>query len=66
MSLLPAAKMLVGGIVGSAAQTRQMIDFAARHDIRPQVQTFPAADFEEALDRVRKGGVRYRAVVEFE
>lgn len=66
MSLLPAAKTLVGGIVGSAAQTRQMIDFVARHDIRPQVQTFPTADFEQALERVRKGSVRYRAVVEFE
>ncbi|MFJ1732912.1 hypothetical protein [Streptomyces sp. NPDC088254] len=28
------------GIVGSAGQTRQTIDFAARHDIRPQVQAF--------------------------
>jgi alcohol/geraniol dehydrogenase (NADP+) len=66
MSLLPAAKTIVGGIVGSAVQTRQMIEFAARHDIRPDVETFPVADFERALDRVRKGGARYRAVVEIE
>jgi uncharacterized zinc-type alcohol dehydrogenase-like protein len=66
LSLLPAAKTIVGGIVGSAMQTRQMIEFAARHDIRPEVETFPVADFERALDRVRKGGARYRAVVEIE
>lgn len=66
LSLLPAAKSVVGGIVGSAAQTRQMIEFAARHDIRPVVETFPLADFDRALDRVRGGDVRYRAVVEFE
>ncbi|MFD4637013.1 NAD(P)-dependent alcohol dehydrogenase [Lentzea sp. NPDC058436] len=65
MSLLPAAKRVVGGIVGSAAHTRQMLDFAARHDIRPVVETFGVAEFEKALGRVREGSTRYRAVVEF-
>lgn len=65
MSLLPAAKAIVGGIVGSAAQTRQMFEFAARHDIRAEVETFPVADLDQALDRVREGSARYRAVVEF-
>jgi alcohol/geraniol dehydrogenase (NADP+) len=65
MSLLPTEKAIVGGIVGSAAQTRQMIRFAALHGIRPEVETFPVADFEQALARVRKGSARYRAVVEF-
>ncbi|HEX7304106.1 NAD(P)-dependent alcohol dehydrogenase [Lentzea sp.] len=65
LSLLPAAKQVMGGIVGSAAHTRQMLDFAARHDIRPVVETFPVADFDEALGRVRAGTARYRAVVEF-
>ncbi|SES44748.1 NAD(P)-dependent alcohol dehydrogenase [Lentzea albida] len=64
MSLLPAAKRVVGGIVGSAAHTRQMLDFAARHDIRPVVETYPVAEFEKALGRVREGSARYRAVVE--
>ncbi|MET9231581.1 NAD(P)-dependent alcohol dehydrogenase [Lentzea sp. NPDC003310] len=66
MSLLPTAKRVVGGIVGSAAHTRRMLGFAARHDIRPEVETFPVAEFDRALDRVRRGSARYRAVVEFE
>ncbi|MFD5825640.1 NAD(P)-dependent alcohol dehydrogenase [Lentzea sp. NPDC060358] len=65
MSLLPSAKQVMGGIVGSAAHTRQMLDFAARHDIRAEVETFGVADFEKALGRVREGSARYRAVVEF-
>ena len=65
LSLIPEAKTVVGGIVGSATQTRQMIDFAARHNIRPTVETFPATDFDHALDRVRTGRSRYRTVVEF-
>ncbi|MGW4523892.1 NAD(P)-dependent alcohol dehydrogenase [Amycolatopsis sp. NPDC004378] len=65
LSLLPGAKTIVGGIVGTAVQTRQMIAFAARHGIRPEVETFPVTDFDAAIDRVRQGRARYRAVVEF-
>ncbi|MGW6442288.1 NAD(P)-dependent alcohol dehydrogenase [Lentzea sp. NPDC055074] len=65
LSLIPEAKTVVGGIVGSATQTRQMIEFAVRHNIRPTVETFPATNFDHALDRVRTGRSRYRTVVEF-
>ncbi|PRY35610.1 NAD(P)-dependent alcohol dehydrogenase [Umezawaea tangerina] len=64
MNLLPAEKAIVGGIVGSPVQTRQMLDFAARHGIRPEIETYPIADVEQALDRVRQGTARYRAVLE--
>ncbi|MFJ5986941.1 NAD(P)-dependent alcohol dehydrogenase [Lentzea sp. NPDC092896] len=65
LGLVSEAKAVVGGIVGTVTETRQMLGFAARHDIRPEVETFAAADFERALDRVRDGSLRYRAVVEF-
>ncbi|SER59195.1 uncharacterized zinc-type alcohol dehydrogenase-like protein [Lentzea xinjiangensis] len=66
LSLLPAVKSVVSGIVGSASHTRQMLDFAARHGIRAEVETFPVAAIDQALDRVREGSTRYRAVVEFD
>ena len=65
LGLVSEAKEIVGGIVGTVAETRQMLGFAARHAIRPEVETFALTDFEQALDRVRKGNVRYRAVVDF-
>ncbi|MFE7029271.1 hypothetical protein ACFU9Y_03110 [Streptomyces sp. NPDC057621] len=34
-------------------------------DIRSPVRTFPVSDFDQALDRVHKGSVRHRAVVQF-
>ncbi|MFJ5225450.1 NAD(P)-dependent alcohol dehydrogenase [Streptomyces sp. NPDC088400] len=64
LSLLLGEKRLVGGLSGSVAETRQMLGFAARHDIRPAVETFPASRFDEALDRVRQGRAHYRAVME--
>ncbi|WP_090104568.1 hypothetical protein [Lentzea jiangxiensis] len=65
LGLVSEAKEIVGGIVGTVAETRQMLGFAARHAIRPEVEMFALTDFEQALDRVRKGNVRYRAVVDF-
>jgi hypothetical protein len=55
MALLPAAKALGGGIPGSVTDTREMLAFAARHGIRAEVETFPIADVQAALDRVRDG-----------
>lgn len=41
-----------------------MFDFAARHGIRAAVETYPVTDAGRALDRVRRGSARYRAVLE--
>lgn len=64
LSILLGEKKLVGGLTGSVAETRQMLDFAARHDIRPAVETFPVSRFDEAVDHVRQGRAHYRAVIE--
>jgi D-arabinose 1-dehydrogenase-like Zn-dependent alcohol dehydrogenase len=53
VALPPAAKAVVGGIPGSVTDTRDMLAFAARHGIRPEVETFPNAEVDMALDRVR-------------
>ncbi|GAA1968318.1 NAD(P)-dependent alcohol dehydrogenase [Amycolatopsis minnesotensis] len=64
LNLLPGEKTVVGGITGSPVTTRQMLDFAARHHIRPAVEAVPSADIDHALDRVRRGEARYRVVLE--
>ena len=40
-----------------------MLDFCARHGIEPVVEMFPMSQVNEALDRLREGKVRYRAVL---
>jgi uncharacterized zinc-type alcohol dehydrogenase-like protein len=62
-SLLPAEKVIAGGIPGSLVETTQMLTFTARHGIKPIVETFPMADANRALDHVRQGKARYRAVL---
>lgn len=62
-SLLPAEKSVVGGIPGSPVETVQMLEFAARHGVRPMVETFAMGDADRALQHVREGRARYRAVL---
>ena len=40
-----------------------MLDFCARHSIKSVVEMFPMYQVNEALDRLREGKVRYRAVL---
>lgn len=62
-SLLPSEKVIAGGIPGSLVETAQMLAFTARHGIKPIVETFPMSEINQALDHVRQGKARYRAVL---
>lgn len=49
--------------VGSPGTISKMLDFAARHDINPVIETFHMDEVNEALDRLRSGQARYRIVL---
>ncbi|WP_170073125.1 hypothetical protein [Malikia granosa] len=49
--------------MGSASKSARSLDFCARHGIEPVVEIFPLSQVNEALDRLREGKVRYRAVL---
>ena len=63
LGLTAGEKRLVGGMPGSVGETQQMLAFAARHGIRPAVELFPMAEADKALDHVRRGHARFRAVL---
>ncbi|WP_197374893.1 zinc-binding dehydrogenase [Mycolicibacterium baixiangningiae] len=63
LSLLVSEKTISGGVPASRQETMQMLEFAARTGVRPLVETFPMGDINRAIDRVRSGDVRFRAVV---
>lgn len=56
-------RSVAGGRLGSPADGAAMLEFAARHGIRPMIEQYPMSDVNAAMDRVRKGTVRYRAVL---
>lgn len=63
MSLLAREKVIAGGIPGSQVETTQMLAFAARHGIKPMVEMFPMRQISQALEYVRLGQPRFRAVL---
>jgi uncharacterized zinc-type alcohol dehydrogenase-like protein len=56
-------RRVTGSLIGSRAEIVEMLDLAARLGVRPVVETFPLAEANEALRRVRENRVRYRAVL---
>jgi alcohol/geraniol dehydrogenase (NADP+) len=41
-----------------------MLDFAARHNIAPQVEHFPMSKVNDALEHLAAGKARYRIVLD--
>ena len=61
--LLVGQRSVSGSPVGSPATIAQMLEFAKRHDIRPQVEVFPMNEINAAIDHLRSGQARYRVVL---
>ena len=61
--LIGGMRTVTGSPIGSPARLREMLDVAARHDVKAQVESFPMAKANEAIDKVKKNKVRYRAVL---
>jgi alcohol/geraniol dehydrogenase (NADP+) len=61
--LISGARTIAGSPVGSPWRLREMLDVAARHGVKAITERFPMAKANEAIEKVRKGKVRYRAVL---
>ena len=62
--LLGAQRRVCGSVIGGRPAIRDMLAFAARHDIKATTELVPIADVNPALDRLRANQVRYRLVLE--
>lgn len=57
-------KKLTSSGTGGLAQTAEMLEFCAKHDITADIEFLPSSDVGTALDRLAVGGVRYRFVLD--
>ena len=62
-SLLMGQRSVSASPVGSPATIARMLDFAARHDIKPVIETYPMEQVNDAMERLRSGQARYRIVL---
>jgi len=61
--LISGQRTIGGSPVGSPALLREMLDVAARHGVKATTERFPMEKANEAIEKVKKGKVRYRAVL---
>ncbi|MBD5633409.1 MAG: NAD(P)-dependent alcohol dehydrogenase [Candidatus Eremiobacteraeota bacterium] len=63
-SLIRGRRSLSGSMIGGIAETQEMLDFCAEHDIVADIELTAIDKVNEAYDRVVKSDVRYRFVID--
>jgi len=61
--LIAGIRTVTGSPIGSPNRLREMMDVAARHGVKATTEGFPMAKANEAIEKVKKNKVRYRAVL---
>ncbi|HEY1649760.1 MAG TPA: NAD(P)-dependent alcohol dehydrogenase [Terracidiphilus sp.] len=61
--LIAGLRCISGSPIGSPHRLREMLDVAARHDVKATTEVFPMSKANEAIEKVKKNKVRYRAVL---
>jgi uncharacterized zinc-type alcohol dehydrogenase-like protein len=61
--LISGQKAISGSPIGSPRDLHEMFDVAARHGVKALTERFPMASANDAIARVKKSKVRYRAVL---
>ena len=63
--VLAAHRLSVGGsLIGSIAETQEVLDFCAEHNIAPDIQMLDIKDINDAYKKVEDGEVRFRYVID--
>ena len=63
-SLIGQRRQLAGSTIGGVAETQEMLEFCARHGIVCDIERIPMQDINEAYERMLRGDVRYRFVID--
>ena len=58
--LIFARRSLSGSLIGSIAETQEMLDFCGKNNITADVEVIPIQKVNEAYDRLLKADVKYR------
>jgi alcohol dehydrogenase (NADP+) len=63
-NLLLPRRNFAGSAIGGIAETQEMLDFCAAHNIASDIELIPIQKIQEAWDRMLKQDVRYRFVID--
>ncbi len=63
-SLITKRRSLAGSMIGGIPETQEMLDFCASHGIVADIEMIRADEINEAYERMLKGDVKYRFVID--
>jgi alcohol dehydrogenase (NADP+) len=64
ISLIMQRRSVAGSLVGGIAETQEMLDFCATHDIDCDIEKISISEINEAYERMLRADVRYRFVID--
>lgn len=64
LPLLTGRRKITGSPSGGLAETQEMLDFCAKAGVLPDIETVEMAEVNDAFDRLERGDVRYRFVID--
>jgi uncharacterized zinc-type alcohol dehydrogenase-like protein len=64
LNLILAERNMSGSPTGSPVTIARMLDFAARHGVKPATERFPMTRVNDALSHLRAGKAHYRVVLD--
>nr|GEV52260.1 aldehyde dehydrogenase family 3 member H1 [Tanacetum cinerariifolium] len=63
-ALIAGRKSVAGSMIGGIAETQEMLDYCAEHNIVSDIELIDIKDITQAYERMVKGDVRYRFVID--
>lgn len=57
-------RVLAGSLIGGMPETQEVLDFCAEHDISCDVEMLDIHNINDAYERMKKGDVKYRFVID--
>jgi alcohol dehydrogenase (NADP+) len=64
MNLISKRRSIAGSMIGGIPETQEMLDFCAEHGIVSDIEMIRADEINEAYERMLKGDVKYRFVID--
>ncbi|WP_028375285.1 NAD(P)-dependent alcohol dehydrogenase [Leeuwenhoekiella sp. MAR_2009_132] len=65
-NLILGRKSIAGSLIGGIKETQEMLDFCGKHNIVSDIEIIDMNTINEAYERVIKGDVKYRFVIDME
>jgi uncharacterized zinc-type alcohol dehydrogenase-like protein len=66
MEVAKYARSIGASIIGSIAETKEVLQFCAIHNILPHVQLIDMKEINEAFDKIKDEEVRFRYVIDMQ